>query len=143
MFPRRTLTRVQIGISAQVRRLRLASEIEVAKTDHRHSEKHRAKHEADSRLAPCLRVERAAPFENNVHDRLSETDVRLLHQLAFDRPTLTSEILKAALREEIVADNPPSIWNRVSSLRAINPYKGGRKPFVEDRLRSEWTRTMK
>lgn len=58
-------------------------------------------------------------------------------------PTLTSEILKAALREEIIAENPPSIWNRVSSLRAINPYKGGRKPFVEDRLRSEWTRTMK
>ncbi|HET9803368.1 MAG TPA: hypothetical protein VFP96_09035 [Candidatus Acidoferrum sp.] len=85
VFPRRTLTRVQIGISAQVRRLRLASEIEVAKTDHRHSEKHRAKHETNSRLAPCLRVERAAPFENNVHDRLSETDVRLLHQLAFDR----------------------------------------------------------
>lgn len=68
----------------QLRVLRLASEIEVAKTNRRHSEEDRAKHEASSRPVPCTRIESVAPFENNVHNRLSKADVRLLSQLVFD-----------------------------------------------------------
>lgn len=55
-------------------------------------------------------------------------------------PNLAAEILEAALRQEIIADNPPSIWERISSLRALMPYRGGKKPFIEDRLRFEWKR---
>lgn len=58
-------------------------------------------------------------------------------------PNLVAEVLEAALRQEIIADNPSSIWKRISSLRALRPYRGGKKPFIEDRLSLEWRRRSK
>lgn len=58
-------------------------------------------------------------------------------------PNLVAEVLEAALRQEIIADNPASIWKRISSLRALTPYRGGKKPFIEDRLSLEWRRRSK
>lgn len=58
-------------------------------------------------------------------------------------PTLASSILKAALRQEIIADNPPSIWERILSLERLKPYRGGGKPFIEDRLSLEWKQRSK
>ncbi|MGB6875738.1 MAG: hypothetical protein WBD87_06850 [Candidatus Acidiferrales bacterium] len=58
-------------------------------------------------------------------------------------PTLVSSILEAALRQEIVADNPPSIWERILSLKALKPYRGGKQPFIEDRLSLEWKQRSK
>ena len=58
-------------------------------------------------------------------------------------PALASNILEAALRLEILADNPASISNRISSLRDLQPYRGGKTPFLEDRLRFEWKQRTK
>lgn len=58
-------------------------------------------------------------------------------------PSLASNILEAALRTEILVDNPPSISNRISSLRDLQPYRGGKTPFIEDRLRFEWKNRIK
>lgn len=53
-------------------------------------------------------------------------------------PNLVAEILEAALRMEIIADKSSSIEKRILSLKALMPYRGGKKPFIEDRLRLEW-----
>jgi hypothetical protein len=58
-------------------------------------------------------------------------------------PTLVSRILEAALRRETIADNPPSIWERILSLKERRPYNGGNEPFIEDRLSLEWKQRSK
>lgn len=58
-------------------------------------------------------------------------------------PSLAANVLEAALRQEIIANNPPSIWERISSLKTLRPYRGGKKPFIEDRLSLEWKERSK
>lgn len=58
-------------------------------------------------------------------------------------PNLVAEILEAALREEITLDNPATIQRRLLALRALMPYRGGKTPFIEDRLRLEWKQRSK
>lgn len=53
-------------------------------------------------------------------------------------PSLVSDIVGTALRQEIVTGNFPSIWERIFSLKRLRPYRGGKRPFIEDRLGIEW-----
>ena len=51
-------------------------------------------------------------------------------------PTLASNVLEAALRQETT----PSILKCIESLRALQPYRGGKKPVIDDGLILEWKR---
>lgn len=57
-------------------------------------------------------------------------------------PNLAADVIEAALGQEIIANNIP-MCERISSLRTLMPYRGGKKPFIEDRLSLEWKRRSK
>jgi len=59
-------------------------------------------------------------------------------------PSLTSGVLEAALRREILdpiddeSKDLQRINRRIDGLRRLRPYSGGGRPFIEDRLSREW-----
>jgi hypothetical protein len=64
-------------------------------------------------------------------------------------PSLASEITGAALRREIQDPDAREsgqlrrIDERIEALKRLRPYAGGGRPFIEDRLSSEWQKRPK
>ena len=63
-------------------------------------------------------------------------------------PSLAGDIAAMALRRELqdpsLADGRPHrINDRIESLKRQRPYAGGGRPFIEDRLSSEWQKSGK
>ena len=64
-------------------------------------------------------------------------------------PSLASEITATALRRELQDPDAREsgqlrrIDQRIEALKRLRPYNGGRRPFIEDRLSSEWQKLPK
>ncbi len=64
-------------------------------------------------------------------------------------PSLASEITATALRRELQDPDAREsgqlrrIDQRIEALKRLRPYNGGRHPFIEDRLSSEWQKLPK
>jgi len=64
-------------------------------------------------------------------------------------PSLASEITATALRRELQDPDAREsgrlrrIDERIEALKRLRPYNGGRHPFIEDRLSSEWQKLPK
>jgi hypothetical protein len=64
-------------------------------------------------------------------------------------PSLASEITASALRRELQDPDAREsgqlrrIDQRIEALKRLRPYNGGRHPFIEDRLSSEWQKLPK
>jgi hypothetical protein len=53
-------------------------------------------------------------------------------------PGLASEITACSLRKELRNQDFQRMNERIDALKRLKPYGGGRVPFIEDRLSSEW-----
>ncbi len=61
-------------------------------------------------------------------------------------PSLASEITATALRRELQAPDDGQlrrVKDRIEALKRLRPYAGGGRPFIEDRLSSEWQKSRK
>ena len=87
-------------------------------------------------------------FQKALRDRCGasarEEDVTDSSDFVCFYPSLASEITSSALSRELQdvatlqAGSLRRVTVRIDGLRALRPYSGGGKPFVEDRLSAQW-----
>jgi len=63
-------------------------------------------------------------------------------------PSLASDIVATSLRRELQDPTPAGgqlqrVNDRIEALKRLRPYAGGGRPFIEDRLSSEWQKPGK
>ena len=86
----------------------------------------------------------ATALKNRFGLLAKEEDVTDSSDLVGFFPSLSSELISAALRRElrdaatVESESLRKIVRRIEALRTLRPYSGGGRPFLEDRLSLEW-----